>query len=168
MAKDPLDIPHKSRVAEDGCAKAYVNDMLNLWEVLDTAKASLPLFGAVDMKHYPPVALANLDVFGLTVNVLDVRRQTADVKSQVSTMVSQMKKMEESQRLLAVQSVMGLPINRRGHRGRLFQVSLPARLPSTPLLRQPSTYQSCRQFLVPSAPTSLLFRHHPALPTPTL
>ena len=79
-----------------------VNDVLNLSEVLDTAKASLPTFGAADMKRYPPVALADSDMLGLTVvNVLDVRSQMADVKSQVSTMVSQMKKIEERQRLLA-------------------------------------------------------------------
>ena len=69
--------------------------------MLDTAKASLPSFDAVDMKRYHPVALADSDMFGLTVNVLDVRSQMADVKSQVSTMVSQLKKMKESQRLLA-------------------------------------------------------------------
>ena len=45
VSTGPLDIPrNKSRVAEDGRAKAYVNDMLNLWKVLDTAKASLPSF----------------------------------------------------------------------------------------------------------------------------
>ena len=98
----PLDIPrNKSRVAKDGRAKAYVNDMLNLWEVLDAVKASLPSFGAVDMKRYPPMALADSDMFGLTVNVLDIRGQIADVKTQMSTMVSQMKKTKESQRLLA-------------------------------------------------------------------
>ena len=76
VATGPLDIRrNKSRVAEDGHAKAYANDMLNLWEVLDTAKASLPLFGAVDMKHYPPMALADSDIFGLTVNVIDVCNQ---------------------------------------------------------------------------------------------
>ena len=102
MSTGLLDKPHnKLRVAEVGRAKAYVNDMLNLWEVLDTAKANLPSFGAVDMKRYPPVALADSDMFGSTVNILDVRSEMADVKSQVSTMVSQMKKMEDSQRLLA-------------------------------------------------------------------
>ena len=75
-----LDLPrNKSRVAEDGRAKAYVNDMLNLWEVLDTAKASLPSFGAVDMKRYPPVALADSDMFGLMVNVLDVYSQRTSI-----------------------------------------------------------------------------------------
>ena len=45
VSTGPLDIPrNKSRVAENGRAKAYVNDMLNLWKVLDTAKASLPSF----------------------------------------------------------------------------------------------------------------------------
>ena len=91
--------------------------MLNLWEVLDTAKASLPSFGDVDMKRYPPVALANSDTFGLTVNVLDVRSQMADVRSQVSTMVSQMKKMEESQRLLT---------ERLNHHGTAKQSSWPS------------------------------------------
>ena len=89
MATGPLDIPrNKSRVVEDGGAKAYVNDMLNLWEVLDTEKASLSSFGAVDMKRYSPVALADSDMFELAVNVLDVPSEMADVKSQVSTMVS--------------------------------------------------------------------------------
>ena len=63
----PLDKPrNKSRVAEDGSAKACVNEMLNLWEVLDTTKASLPSFGAVDMQRYPSVTLADSDMFGLT------------------------------------------------------------------------------------------------------
>ena len=69
--------------------------------MLHTAKASLPSFVAVYMKRYPPVVLADSDMFGLTVNVLNVRSYMADVKSQVSKMVSHMKKMEESQRLLA-------------------------------------------------------------------
>ena len=97
-----MNIPrNKSRVAEDEHAKPYVNDMPNLWEVLDTTKASLLSFGAVDMKRYPPVALTDSDMFGLTVNVLDVRSQMADVTSQVSTKVLQIKKMEENQCLLA-------------------------------------------------------------------
>ena len=69
--------------------------------MLHTAKASLPSFGAVYRKRYPPVVLADSDMFGLTVNVLNVRSHMADVKSQVSKMVSQMKKMDESERLLA-------------------------------------------------------------------
>ena len=89
-----LDIPrNKSRVTEDGRDNVCVNDMQNLCEVLDTAKASLASFVVVNMKRYPPVVLADSDMFGLTVNVLDVRSQMADVKSLVSTRVSQMKKM---------------------------------------------------------------------------
>ena len=157
VSTGPLDIPrNKSRVAEDGRAKAYVNEILNLWEVLDTAKASLPYFGAVDIKRYPPVALADSDMFGLTVNVLDVRSQMTDVKSQVSTMMSQMKKMEESRRLLA---------ERLNHDGTAKDSPWPT---STWLLRQPFTCQPRGQFLVPSAPTSLLFRRHLAHLMPPL
>ena len=66
-----LDLPrNKSKLAEDGRAKAYANDILSLWEILDTAKATLPLFGAVNMKRYPPVTLSDSDMCGLTVNVL--------------------------------------------------------------------------------------------------
>ena len=60
VATGPLNIPrNKSRVAEDGRAKVYVNDILNLSEVLGTAKACLPSFNAVDLKPYPLVALAD-------------------------------------------------------------------------------------------------------------
>ena len=59
MTTSLLDIPRKkSRVAEDGHAKACVNDMLDVWEVLDTVTASLPSFSNVDMKS-SPVALAD-------------------------------------------------------------------------------------------------------------
>ena len=41
------DLPRsKSKLADDGRAKDYANDILSLWEVLYTAKAILPLFGA--------------------------------------------------------------------------------------------------------------------------
>ena len=52
------------------------------------------------VKRYPPVALTDSDMFGLMVSVLNVRSHMADVKSQVSTIVSQMKKMKESRRHL--------------------------------------------------------------------
>ena len=68
----------------------------------------------------------------------------------------------------SVWTMMWLPRSRRGLRVLLFRASLPARLPSIWLLRQPSICQPRRQFLVPSAPTSLLFRRHPAHPMPPL
>ena len=59
MTTGPFDVPrNKLGVAEDGRAKAYVNDVLYLWEVLDTAKANLPSFSAVHIKRYPQVAFA--------------------------------------------------------------------------------------------------------------
>ena len=105
------------------------------------------------------------DMFGLTVNVLDVRSQMADVKSQMSTMVLQIKKMKESQRLLAKR----LTRDRNAKQSSWPAIlSIPARLQSTRLLHQPSTRQPRRQFLVPPAPTTLLFLRHRAHPTPTL
>ena len=73
----------------------------SLWEILDTAKATLPLFGAVNMKRYPPVTLSDSDMCGLTVNVLDVRSHMTEFKFHLVTIVQQLKSMEAGQRVLA-------------------------------------------------------------------
>ena len=97
-----LDLPrNKSKLAKDGRAKAYANDILSLWEILDTAKATLPLFGAVNMKRYPPVTLSDSNMCGLTVNVLDVQSHITEFKSHLVTIVQQLKSMEAGQRVLA-------------------------------------------------------------------
>ena len=63
--------------------------------------------------------------------------------------------------------MMGLPSSRRGLRGLLFRASLPVRLPSTWLLRQPSTCQSRRLFLVPSGLPSSSSSHASVLASST-
>ena len=68
-----------ARRSGDGRRKADSEDILDLWSFLDTAKAPLPTFVAVNLKRMPDIPVADTDLCALTVNVLSVKNQLDDI-----------------------------------------------------------------------------------------
>jgi len=56
------NMPRQKTRRGDGRQKADVVDLLDLWEVLDTGKADLPIFVAANMKRIPPITVSESDV----------------------------------------------------------------------------------------------------------
>src|ERR1051325_10233774 len=84
-----VDIPRFiNRRNVDGKKKADTEDILDLWERLDVAKAKLPTFCAVKLSRLPPLSFVEADVCSLAALVLDVRNQMGEMQVKFSELAS--------------------------------------------------------------------------------
>lgn len=92
-----IDIPRNiSRRNGDGKRKADMEDLLDLWERLDVAKACLPLFCAANLNRLPPLSFTDTNVSSLAVMVLDMRGQLTDMQSKLSQLSTNINAAQQS------------------------------------------------------------------------
>jgi hypothetical protein len=92
------DIPRLvNRRSGDGKRKADMDDIMDLLERLDVAKASLPSFYAVNLKRLPPLSFADSDVCSLAAVILELRCKMDDMQKNVTDLTSQVKLLNTAQ-----------------------------------------------------------------------
>jgi hypothetical protein len=97
-----IDIPRNiSRRNGDGRRKAETDDIMDLWELLDRAKATLPTYCAVKLDRLPPLSFTDVDVCSLSAIVLDVRNQLNDVTTKLSELTTHVKASDDTVKKLA-------------------------------------------------------------------
>lgn len=80
-----MDMPRCiSRRIGEGKKRADAEDIFDLWEKLDVAKADLPLFCAVNLSRLPPLTFCDADASGLAALVVDMKCQLLDVQAKLS------------------------------------------------------------------------------------
>ena len=88
-----IDIPRMvTRRSGDGKKKADIDDVFDLWERLDTAKAVLPVFHAINLSRIPPLSFSSADVCSLSAMVHDMKLQLDVMQGKFSELACQIKK----------------------------------------------------------------------------
>jgi len=105
------NMPRQKTRRGDGRQKADVVDLLDLWEVLDTGKADLPIFVAANMKRIadlpifvaanmkriPPITVSESDVGVLSVHVMEMKAQLKEIAVAQSNVVEMVSKFKTSE-----------------------------------------------------------------------
>lgn len=90
-------MPRQKTRRGDSRQKADVVDLLDLWEVLDTGKAILPVFVAANMKRIPPITVSESDVGVLSVHVMEMKAQLKEMAVAQSNLVEMVSKFKTSE-----------------------------------------------------------------------
>ena len=89
---------NKSRRGEAAVRRqADVSDLLTLWEELDAAKLSLPLFVAADLSRIPPLVMADSDLCTMNVSIFEVKNMLSSVIATQTQMAAQIQVLEAAQ-----------------------------------------------------------------------
>jgi len=73
-----------NRKSGDGKKRLDTDDILNLYVDLDLAKANLPRFTVADLSRIPQYEPDTTDICSLTAAVLQLQREMASMRSQLS------------------------------------------------------------------------------------
>jgi hypothetical protein len=92
-----VDLPRNRTRRGDSKQRADVDDLFELWAVLDLAKAKLPTFVAADLRRLPPLSMTNADVCALSVSVMEIRSQLVAMSTAQSKLADNLEKAVQGQ-----------------------------------------------------------------------
>ena len=82
-AGDHVTLPRCVKRRGDGQQRADVDDMLELWAIIDAAQVKMPSFVAMDLKRLPPTTMTEPDVCALPMSVMELRCEMKTLMNQL-------------------------------------------------------------------------------------